>query len=158
MKRITCVVIIGSLFTSCSYTAYEYIHNKSGNDISVTISPAIPDTIARVKANNFERQGVTASKDNSGSCTYVIRNKGWLKVGQAYDALGKDDLLFDNMVITRGPNDTMTYEGKHDIINAFKKQSFTKYVFVKEEKKGDKKSSSEKIGGWVHIVKKTPVN
>jgi|GEM_PF-4489358 len=151
-------ILTALVFQSCSYTSYEYIHNKSGKDITVLIRPAIPDTISNIKANNFLNQGVSVSLDKTNnSAVYVIKNKGWLKLGQAYDGLGKEDLSFNYMEVVKNEHDTTTYEGKHDIVNAFKKQSFTKYQFVKVVKKKGEKSAAknEKSGGWIYIVKKT---
>ena len=123
------------ILSSCSYTSYEYITNRSGKDIELIISPALPDSISLIKANHFERQGVSASidkKTNEGK--YIIKNKGYLRLGIAYDYIDQSDLKIDYLYVNKGNGDTLFYETAKALVPEFKQATFSATKFVKEPK------------------------
>jgi hypothetical protein len=163
MKNILLGISGMCLLSSCSYTSYEYINNRSGKDVEVIISPALPDSIALAKTNHFEKQGVVASVNKtSNEGKYVIKNKGYLRLGIAYDEIDRSDLKIDYLYINKGNGDTLFYETSKSLVPEFKQASFTVTQFVKEPKKKTQtkkktKKGSNKKGGWVYTVKKPKV-
>lgn len=151
------------LLSSCSYTSYEYISNRSGKDVEIIISPALPDSISLIKANHFEKQGVIAAVNkNANEGKYIIKNKGYLRLGIAYDYIDRSDLKIDYLYVNRGNGDTLFYESTSSLVPEFKQGTFPVTKFVKEPKgkapaKKKKKKGGNKVGGWVYTLTKPKV-